>query len=520
MRLYDTPIKRKLTLVILLTSGIALFLAYLAFVAVELNSSRNSMVRDLDVLADVVAINTTAALSFQNSSDAQEILNALSAEPQIDGAWLYDEAGNLFASYHKATASNEEKGPPHHFSTLSRDALHKGEKGDFSSSHRFAEGRLLLCRPVMLNQRYLGSICLEASLNELYSRLRIYACVVLISLLGSLFAAFAISSSLRRSVTDPILNLASTARLVASNGNYSLRVLKQSNDEIGLFTDDFNQMLAAVEERDNALNKGTLVLKEQIAARIQAEQELKSLNEELEQRVAERTQELMRSNEELEQFAYVASHDLQEPLRMVGSYMQLIESRYRGKLDADADKFIGFAVDGAKRMQALIRGLLAYSRVGARAKHFGKADCEELFKSAIADLRLAVEESGASITHDRLPTVNADKTQLTQLFQNLLSNALKFRGQEKPQVHVSALQNDHVWTFSIKDNGIGIDPHFFERIFIIFQRLHARGEYPGTGIGLAVCKKIVERHGGKIWVESEPGRGTTFFFTIPTGGPP
>jgi len=516
MRLHNTPIKRKLTLVILLTSGVALFLAYVAFVAVELISSRGSMVRDLQILADVAAINTTAALSFQNPSDATEVLNALSAEPQILGAWLYEENGSLFASYHKnvGPVGLDAKIPPE-FSSLNHGNPGEGTSAKSSSDHSFTGKYLLLCRPIMLNQRYLGSICLQASLGELYSRLRLYAGIVLLSLVGSLMGAFAISSSLRRSVADPILGLASTARLIASNGNYSLRVLKQSNDEIGLFTDDFNQMLAAIEERESALHKGTLELKEQIGARIQAEEKLKSLNEELELRVTERTQELMRSNEELEQFAYVASHDLQEPLRMVGSYMQIIESRYQGKLDADADKFIGFAVDGAKRMQALIRGLLAYSRVGARGKRTEAACCEELIQSAIADLKLAAEECGAIITHDPLPTINADPTQIVQLFQNLLSNALKFHGKEPPRVHVSASRSDRVWTFSIKDNGIGIDPTFFERIFIIFQRLHARKEYPGTGIGLAVCKKIIERHGGKIWVESEPGQGTTFFFTIP-----
>jgi PAS domain S-box-containing protein len=234
-----------------------------------------------------------------------------------------------------------------------------------------------------------------------------------------------------------------------------------------------------------------------------------------EQALAEKARELARSNTELEQFAYVASHDLQEPLRMVSSYTQLLARRYKGKLGSDADDFIAYAVDGAARMQRLIQDLLTYSRVGTKGREFVPADCERLLDQVLGDLKVAIEESGAVVTRDALPIVRGDETQIGQLLQNLIGNALKFHNQESPRVHVSSKRNGKEWIFSVRDNGIGIDAQYAERIFVIFQRLHRRDEYPGTGIGLAVCKKIVERHGGRIWVESNQEKGATFYFTLP-----
>jgi PAS domain S-box-containing protein len=226
--------------------------------------------------------------------------------------------------------------------------------------------------------------------------------------------------------------------------------------------------------------------------------------------------ELKRSNDELQQFAYVSSHDLQEPLRMVTSYTQLLAGRYKGRLDSDADEFIAFAVDGCNRMQGLIRDLLAYSRAGTNGKALHEVSVENALKEALANLRATIDQSGAVVTHDALPAIKTDETQLSQVFQNLVGNAIKYHGTEVPRVHVSATKNgDNEWTFSVRDNGLGIDPQYFERIFILFQRLHGRDEFEGTGIGLAICKKIVERLGGRIWVESQPEKGATFYFALP-----
>ena len=228
--------------------------------------------------------------------------------------------------------------------------------------------------------------------------------------------------------------------------------------------------------------------------------------------------ELARSNAELEQFAYVASHDLQEPLRMVSSYTQLLLRRYGERFDGDAKEFMDYIVDGAARMKQLIEDLLAYSRVGTRGREFRQVACEEALGKALINLRAAIEAGGATVTHDPLPVLKADDSQLAQLFQNLIGNALKFHGIEAPRVHVGAVEHETEWELLVRDNGLGIEPEYFERIFLVFQRLHNKHDYPGTGIGLAICKKVVDRHGGRIWVESKPGEGSTMHFTLPKEG--
>ena len=233
------------------------------------------------------------------------------------------------------------------------------------------------------------------------------------------------------------------------------------------------------------------------------------------QQMLQLTEDLKRSNQELEQFAYVASHDLQEPLRAVTSYTQLLAQRYQGNLDAKADKYINHIVDGATRMQQLINDLLAYSRLGTQGKKFELADCNAAVQQSLRNLQIAIAEKKAVIACDEMPTVMADESQLVQLFQNLIANSIKFCRQDIPLIDIAARRRENEWLFYVRDNGIGIDPEYADRIFIIFQRLHGRREYPGTGIGLAMCKRIVERHGGRIWVESQEGKGATFCFTIP-----
>ena len=329
------------------------------------------------------------------------------------------------------------------------------------------------------------------------------------------------------------LAIALVSWLSARNLERAIADLREINQEL----DD------RVAQRTVELSQSNKRLQKQITIRQQAEAALQTAHDELEQKVnlrtvelrksndllqkevserkqteialAQRAHQLARSNAELQQFAYVASHDLREPLRKVRSYTELLQQRYEGQLDAKADKYIAYIVDGATRMQTLITDLLVYSRAGKEDVNLTMTDLSEVLNQVLADLEVTLQKSKAIITYDPLPVIKADTSQMTQLFQNLIGNAIKFCDQEVPQVQISAQRQNGVWHFAVSDNGIGIDPQYAERIFVIFQRLHSRSEYSGTGIGLAICKKVIENHHGRIWLESELMQGATFHFTIP-----
>jgi PAS domain S-box-containing protein len=598
LRFRDLSVKRKFFITMIFMRVVLTLLIVGVLIFTDFVLFRRTMVQELSTLAEVIGINSTAALSFNDQKSAQETLSAVKADPSIILAHIYTRDLTLFASY-----------------------LPKGKKEDSSESthpikegHIFRHNHLDLYKKIVLDGQLIGMIHIQSDLQKLYSHLNWYGMMLIILLGISAILTIVFYFVLQKSVLYPISHLTQTMKKVSEEKNYTIQVEKKSNDEVGTLVDGFNEMLSQIQVRDAALDEaekkyrsifenategifqtsleGRFVSANPALARIFGydspedlmgsikdisrqiyvdrnwrEEFLHVLNAEgkisnfeiqgyrkdggiiwismnarlvrgkdgevvciegsaqditdrkrAEADVGEKTKELARSNQELEQFAYVASHDLQEPLRMVTSYLQLLEGRYKGKLDKDANEFIDFAVDGATRMHTLINDLLTYSRVGTRGKSLASTDSEKILYFSLNNLKMAVEESGAKVTHDSLPTVMADSSQLEHLFQNLIGNAIKFRGEEVPRVHISASPNGNRWIFAVRDNGIGIDPEFKERIFAIFQRLHGKDKYPGTGIGLAICKKIVERHGGNIWVESQLGKGATFYFTLPKKG--
>jgi|GEM_PF-2832677 len=500
-------VRRKLLLMMQVTSGVAVLLACAVFMAYIWFNVRKVLARDLIVLADVIANNSTAALTFDDAAAGRETLQALRARPHILRADLYDRNGQLFASFVGPDGDPLASPPP-----------------PPPDGEQFGKDRLKVTRPVALQNRRIGTIYIESSLEPVREQLRVYGVAAIFVILMAISASLVLSSILQRTVSEPVLALMRTAQQIAQSGDYSLRAVSPSKDEIGQLTRIFNQMLDGIQQTEEKLQR-------EIVERRRAEEEVRRHRDHLEELVRERTgalqlandrlkqasEALTRSNAELEQFAYAASHDLREPLRTIINFVQLLQERLKSKLDATDERYMGFITDATKRMDTLIQDLLQYARLETRAQPFQPVNCNTVLQLVKENLRTTIEETRAEITHDHpLPIVRGDITQLTQLFQNLIGNGIKFRRpEEPPRLHIGATKQNEEWIFSVHDNGIGIDPQYFQRIFVIFERLHPQDKYPGTGIGLAICRKIVERHGGRIWVESEPGKGSTFFFTLP-----
>jgi signal transduction histidine kinase len=472
------------TLVTMLASVVVLVVACGAFFQYGILRAKSDLGRSLRMRAEILGNVSSAALVFDDAKSAREILDALRIDPRIIAAALYRADRTLFVSLQRT----------------GDDVLGELETL-LPEGRRFATDRLLVAHPIHLKGERVGYVVLASDLTYLDDLLRQSVTVAGLVLLVCLALGALLSSVLQRAVTRPILTLAEAARAIARNGDYSLRVPGQQSDELGMLRASFNEMLDQIERRDGELEHARMTLEKRVEERTRALQR--------------QAEELTRSNADLEQFAYVASHDLQEPLRMVASYTQLLAEHTKGQLDRDAEDYIDYAVDGAVRMQALIGDLLAYSRVSRTGLKVEPLDCADVVARALHNLKMAITESGARVTCDPFPPIVGSKSQLAQLFQNLIGNAIKFRGERPPAIHVGAVRRNGAVELSVRDNGIGFEPKYAPKVFVIFSRLHARGKYPGTGIGLAVCKKIVEHHGGRIWVESAPGVGTTFFFTIP-----
>lgn len=392
-----------------------------------------------------------------------------------DGLFLTPTRFNKFAALSKVVSKKETSDPI-------IQALFKNQK-------LYTDAVDYRKKPVLASTKYIETpdwgLVVKIDKEEAFSSISELQKLLIVIILSSLILVIFISYYFAQNITRPIIDLTKVAGDI-SKGNLSARAAVRTDDEIGILSRVFNQMA-----------------KKLLGART-----------DLEMKIQERTADLKRSNKELELFAHVASHELQEPLWMIANNMQLLKNHYKEKLDPDAEGIISSAIDGLEGMQERINKLLASSKERAFVKMLQPTNCEHVLQDTLSDLHEAIKETGASITYGSLPIVMADSSQLTHLFKNLISNAIKFCNHRTPKIHVDVKHKDKEWLFSVEDNGIGISPENFDCIFLMFQRLHKETEYPGTGIGLAICKKITERHGGRIWVDSKPGNGSTFFFTI------
>jgi len=396
-----------------------------------------------------------------------------------------------------------------HRDPSSFDTVFSTMEPDYSSfKNEWGHGRMVLvpARDDQGRKYCYGASMSVNDVHELLAATRLRAFLVsLLILLAGIVLSYLVAGKLSR----PVQQLTHVADDIA-HGNLTQDVRIGGSSEL-------RSLSHSVALMSQAIDQTVAALQGEVAAHRQSEEELARHRDHLEDIVAARTEELRQSNQDLEQFAYVASHDLQEPLRMVSAYLSLIERDFKGEIGERGETFIGFATDGAKRMQQLIHDLLTYSRVTSQGEALETMDLRAAVDAACANLAMAIEESDGQVTQESLPTVNGDLGQLTQVFQNLIGNGIKFRGEASPTVHITAEARDDEWWVSVQDNGIGVKSKYREQIFTIFQRLHSRSEYEGTGIGLALTKRIVERHGGRIWVDSVPGEGSTFCFTIPRG---
>ena len=479
MAFQDTPIQRKLMTIILGTSGVVLVLTCTTFLTYEFTTFRETEVRQLSTLGEIIATNSTAALAFDNQGDAAEILGALKAEHHIVAAALYDKQGTLFARYPASARAR--------FFPARPDRV----------GYRFESWHLSGFAPVVQvkGSQRLGTLYLESDMEAMYERFRLYGGIALLVVAGSSIVAYSLSRKLQQQISRPILALAETAEAVSDRRDYSVRAQKHGQDELGLLTDAFNHML------------------EQIQAQ----------NELMEERVRERTAELESANNELEAFGSSAAHDLRTPLRAIAGLADVLLDPRANIPPAEAQRHLRLIRDGSAQMSGLIDALLAFSRLGRQALSRRTVDLSQLVREVFKDLENERSGRCVELRVQPLPPVEGDPALLRVVFVNLLSNALKYsrpRGSALIEVGVAEDQGEKTPVIFVRDNGVGFDMQDAGKLFGVFQRLHHAHEFEGTGVGLATVRRIIERHGGRIWAESVPSSGATFFFTLPAASGP
>lgn len=491
-------IRRKLFLIVLATTFTALLVAVTGLSIYEMARYREDWRNQLEAQARLLARATAPALAFDDVESAEAYLALAEARPEIAAAAIYNARGKRFAEYRRA---GEPGGP---FPAL------PGADGS-----RIEGRRLLVFQRIVEHGEILGTVYLEAD-YELLGRLAHHLLILGAVMTASLVVALLVAGWMQRSMTRPILAMAAVTRRVVEGRDFSLRVDKTTDDEIGDLVDAFNGLLAEVGRRTEDLEATNRRLAREVAERERAERELRDLADDLERRVEERTAQLQAVNQELEGFSYSVSHDLRAPLRAVAGFAKVLEEDYADRLDDEGRRLLGVVQSEAQRMGQLIDELLAFSRLGRKEMQISRVDMTELARGTFERLVEQHPAAPPQLHLGALPQCRGDRVLLGQVWANLLSNALKFSSKRTdPRIEVNAVSNGDETIYFVRDNGAGFDPRFQSKLFGVFQRLHSASEFPGIGVGLALVQRIVNRHGGRIWAESEPGEGATFYYTLP-----
>ena len=500
-KLRNMTIRHKLTSITMLICIGALFLTGSMFIAWEWTSLRRNLLLDLSTQAEMIADNCKAAVAFEDVKDAEEALRSLHVEPSIVFGCVYNGEDRVFATYSRDSADI-------HFAVLQK------------SGYSFGDNALTVFRPIILDEETIGTVCLQSDLAPVHRVLARSVGIIIAVLLITSLLAYLVSSKLQRIISGPILSLAKIAKVISEQKDYTVRVPEHSTDEVGVLINAFNLMLGQIQQRDLILvdtneqlelrvQERTAELTREVTERKQAEEALEVLNEELEATV----EKLTLSNRELRDFAHITAHDLKAPLRAIGTLAGWISTDYADKFDEQGREQVRLLVGRAERMSDLIDSILQYSEVGRIVNDSEQINLNTLIAEIIG--QISPPENIEIIIKRELPTVTYEKVRMIQVFQNLLSNAVKYMDKPQGRIEVDYIEEDDSWTFSVADNGPGIEQKHFEKVYQIFQTLKPRDEIESPGIGLAVVKKITEVYGGKTWVESKPGKGSTFFFTLP-----
>ncbi|HET9404825.1 MAG TPA: ATP-binding protein [Burkholderiales bacterium] len=500
LRVIARSIRHKLALIVLATTLVALAVTGVALVIYDLRAYREAGFSDLVTQAEILGRASTAALAFDDVKAANEDLLLLKAKPGIASAAIYNARGGLFASY---TRRELDTGFPR---------LPESEGMRIEGDH------FVLFKRIVENNEILGTVYIKAD-YEAMARLKDYLGIFGAVSALSLIVALLVYVWLQNVLTRPILNVAEVTRRVVETRDFSLRARKTTQDEVGELADALNDMLAEIGRRSEALEQSNRFLEHEMAERQHADAELRKLNEELEQRVADRTRELTAANKEMEGFSYSVSHDLRTPLRAIDGYSRILQEDYAGKLDDEGRRLLGVIRDNSQKMGQLIDDLLAFARLGRKALAISEIDMKRMAEETLGEVTSGGQAPALML--GMLPPAHGDPSLVKQVWANLLANAVKFSSKrEQPRLEVGGYSDGEHNVYCVKDNGAGFDMRYYAKLFGVFQRLHRFEEFSGTGVGLAIVQRVVVRHGGRVWAEGKVGEGAAFYFSLPKGRQP